>query len=206
MKVLTVLKELVHGWRLYADPITHESGSDAYKRCAEELSDMLKVIEALGKFVPGNGVGLSYGTIAWVVHDGKRYIREWHPMDPAPNGTPLGNWWDLEGGRDAMNKRFSEHEVTHYSIIEVPKMPDGEEPSVIPKITTGQQEFDITVGKHHGVHSQYRASTILVNPRTDALMAISHDAPTEEEAVENVAQRADAVLKTFFSEYKIVRL
>jgi len=204
---MNILKKLVEDWRDAADSKQYQSAlrRNAFNQCANELEAMVGAVEALGKFIPGNGVGLPHGTVAWVVYDGRRYIREWHPMDPAPNGTPLGNWWDLEGGRDAMNKRFSEHEVTHYSVIEVPKMPDDKEPSVVPKITAGQKEFDITVGRFHE-YGHFFASTTLVNPQSGTCIVITNTEPTEEEAVEGVVARADAVLKTFFSEYKIVRL
>ena len=177
----------------------------------EQVDAALNIaVKEKGKFIKGNGVGLPHGTVAWVVADGRRYIRTWHPMQPDAEGKPLGNWWDLEGGRDSMNKRFSEHEVTHYSIIEVPTMPNGKEPSVVPIITAGEKEFDIVVGRVGADVSDtsgtYFASTLLVHPATKDVMVVSATEDTEEEAVENVVQRADAVLKTFFDSYKIVRL
>lgn len=209
------LKKLVSDWREFGDSptlVNHQRVKSAYYRCAGELEAMIGATEALGRFIKGTGVGLPHGTIAWVMHDGKRYIREWHPMMPDGDGKPQGNWWDLDGGRDAINKRFSEHEVTHYSIIEIPPMPSGKEPSVVPRITAGEKEFDIIVGrfppnKHYpDKPGRFFAYTTLLNPHLKEPVLIHYTEDTEEEAVQNVAERADAVLRTFFTEYKIVRL
>lgn len=119
---MDILKKLAQDWRNKARMETMRIGvSNALLSCADELEALTRAVEQLGKFIPGNGVGLPHGTIAWVVHDSKRYIREWHPLAPDAAGKPLGNWWALDGSSD-VTAMFCEHEVTHYSIIEVPQL------------------------------------------------------------------------------------
>lgn len=202
------LKKLVKDWRDAGDSPTlanHPRVKGAYYRCADELDAMLGATEALGKFIKGTGVGLPHGTIAWVMFDGKRYIREWHPMDPAPNGTPLGNWWALEEGFSAAGTpRFSEHEITHYSIIEVPPIPEARSKKA-QQPEGGPVEFQAVVGKSTQT-GNFVAFTILADLLSGEPKLIEVAAETEQEALHALQLRADAVLRTFFSNYKTVRI
>jgi len=201
------LKKLTKDWRSAGDSptlVNHQRVRQAYYRCADELDAMLGAVEALGKFVIGNGVGLPHGTVAWVIHDKKRYIREWHPMAPSTEGKPLGNWWPLEPGEGKnFSKRFSEHEVTHYSIIEVPPMP-GEAPKK-KQPEDAPAEFQAIVGKDMQT-GLYTAFTVLADLRGGEPKLIEVSEATEEEALRSLQARADAVLRTFFHSYKTVRI
>lgn len=118
-----ILKKLIADWREEANSEKYGRSDGrshtiyAFRKCADELEAMLNATHALSQFIEGNGLGLPHGTIAWIVSDEKLYVREWHPMVPTPEGRAQGNWWPLEHD----GPRFSENEVTHYSIIEVPK-------------------------------------------------------------------------------------
>jgi hypothetical protein len=166
---------------------------------------MIGAVEALGKFIKGSGVGLPHGTVAWVIHDGGRYIREWHPMAPDPAGKPLGNWWPLSNDleRGGIDGRFSEYEVTHYSVIEVPPMP-GEVPKK-KQSETGPVEFQAIVGKdmQNGKHTAF---TVLADLRSGEPKVVTVSEDTEEEALRMLQLRADAVLRTFFHSYRTVRI
>ena len=198
------LKKLVKDWRDVAESPTlasHGRVKSAYYQCAQELDAMIGAVEALGKFIKGNGAGLPHGTIAWVIHDEKRYIREWHPMPPDINGKPLGNWWGLEGGEST---RFSEYEVTHYSIIEVPPMP-GECSGKKQCVSTEAAEFQAVVGKSIRT-GKFHAFTILANVSAPSPMVVDVEEDTEAEALRQLKIRCDAVLKTFFHSYRTVRI
>lgn len=201
---MNLLKKLVQDWKTEAKGPTlaaNKRVAEAYMRCATELDSMLNAVEALAKFRKGDGTGLPHGTIAWVVADGRRYIREWHPMTPHSDGKPIGNWWPLEGG---MEGRFSEHEISHYSVIEVPDMPSRIEPSPVPtRARVG--ELQAFVGKSMQT-GNIVAFTILADLREGKPVLVEVAADTEEEALLGLQARADAVLRTFLHNYKMVRI
>lgn len=207
---MNLLKKLAQDWKAEAKGPTlsiRKHVAEAYMRCATELDSMLNAVEALAKFKQGNGCGLPFSTVAWVVADGRRYIREWHPMAPSSDGTPQGNWWPLEGG---MEGRFSEHEISHYSVIEVPDLPEGMAPSPVPNRRRtppegGPVELQAFVGKSMQT-GQYVAFTVLADLRAGQPVVVEVAAATEVEALHELQIRADAVLRTFFHHYKTVRL
>lgn len=130
-------------------------------------------------------------------------------MSPDAEGKPLGNWWALEDGCDMMDKRFSEYEVTHYSVIEVPPI-SGESLKKKKKLSKPEVSgLQIIVGKHDSDHMHmdlYTAFTVLVDLSTEEPKLVKFAANTEEEAVEGLQRRFNDVLLTFFHSYRIVRI
>lgn len=206
---MNILKKLVETWRDLAKGDRASRGT--YLRCASELEALVGAVDALAKFREGNGVGLPFGTIAWVLVDGRRYIREWHPMMPGLDGVPLGNWWPLSNDamRGGLDGRFSEHEVSHYSVIEIPEDPPGVEPSTAPIKRSEPLEVDIAaiVGK---VGTHYIAWTLLAElalPYGRGLpVVVQFKADSEAEAISGLRDRVRDVLGTFFESYKSVVL
>lgn len=205
---MNLFKKLATDWRNEAKGptlSTHKKVAEAYARCATELESMLNAVEALTKFRKGNGTGLPHGTVAWVLMDGVRYIREWHPMSPTKDGKPQGNWWPLSDSTQAasINGRFSEHEVTHYSIIEVPRMPGAEkvaEPPYAPDF--GLQAI---VGLDH--FNGYVALAVLPGLSDDGeVQTVKVFGDTEQEALVNLRRAVGYKLVTVYENYKVVPL
>ena len=201
---MNLLKKLVDDWRNEAKGPTMASskiGRETLARCAFELESLIKGTEALGKFRPGSGVGLPHGTIAWVLFDGTRYIREWHPMQPDADGAPKGNWWPLD---NSFSGRFSEHEVTHYSVIEVPDAPGAAAPPPVSRNRLLGEGFTAVVGRNY-TNTSFLGYA-MVPHGAGAPMLITVEGQDEGVVLQELAERCDMVLKTFFMNYRVVKL
>ena len=202
---MNLLKKLADDWRTEAKGptmATSKLGREILYRCAHELDSLVKGVDALGHFREGNGVGLPFATVAWVVVDGNRYIREWHPMQPDADGAPKGNWWPLEEG----GERFSEHEVTHYSVIEVPTAPDGDAPPPVLRRRQKGGELAAVVGRN-ATNTQFIGYVLVANPNdVDAAVVVRASGLSEDEVLKELAVRSDMVLRTFFMNYRVVKL
>lgn len=203
---MKVLRDLIKFWRKEAESPTLASVPkvrQAFEACANQLENVLPNMTYTTRYVEGNGVGLAHGTVAWVLVDGVEYVREWHPMQPEKDGTQIGNWWDLEKG--GMDKRFSEHEVTHYCVIGRP-----ERPTKLPREQPAQPyggpvELHAYVGRDIK-RGGYTAFTILADVSKGEPMYLETWAETEDVALRELQLRADGVLRTFFHAYRTVRL
>lgn len=204
---MNLLKKLADAWRNEAKGptmATSKIGREILYRCAYELDSLVKGTEALGHFREGNGVGLPFATVAWVVVDGNRFIREWHPMQPDADGAPKGNWWPLEEG----GERFSEHEVTHYSVIEVPTAPDGNAPPPVLRKRRRSGEFTAVLGRNVANTCFIGYALVPIpHPEASGAPVVVQAQGLDVLAVEKeLADRCDMVLRTYFSSYSVVRL
>lgn len=212
-----ILRKLIENWRELARERKYHSKlrQSAFRRCADDLEAVLEARE----YIPGNGTSLPYGTRAWILVDGDHYKREWHPRKPAADGTLQGNWWGFYekakiGNIDCLAIRFSEYEVTHYSIISMPSQPEA---TPVTSAVPAKEYWDVPIHVGRAPAScaevladgigEYTAWSIIATPDSalDLARVIRCTASTEEQAVQGVRERVDAVMRTFFASYKTVR-